>query len=57
MLDLRLPSGLFFSITGALLVVTGMTSPNDPNVNLYVGLVMSAFGWILLLLARRAKKT
>jgi len=56
MLDLRLPSGLFFAITGVLLMVTGMTTPTDPNVNLYVGGVMSGFGLILLLLARRAKK-
>jgi hypothetical protein len=61
MLDLRLPSGLFFAITGVLLMVVGIVNPvparmTDANVNLYVGGVMTGFGLILLLLARRAKK-
>ena len=62
MLDLRLPSGIFFAITGILLIVAGITDPSrapltEANVNLYTGAVMTAFGLILLLLARRAKKT
>jgi hypothetical protein len=61
MLDLRLPSGLFFAITGILLMVYGIaTSPHAPmtdaNVDLGAGGVMTAFGLILLLLARRAGK-
>ena len=61
MLDLRLPSGLFFAITGVLLMVYGIAgSPHaaltDANVNLYVGAVMTAFGLLLLLLARRGTK-
>jgi hypothetical protein len=61
MLDLRLPSGLFFAITGVLLMVYGIVdSSRAPmtaaNVNLYVGAVMTAFGLILLLLARRGSK-
>ncbi len=60
MLDLRLPSGLFFAITGILLLVAGVIDParaplSDANVNLYAGAVMTAFGLILLLLARRSK--
>ncbi len=61
MLDLRQPSGLFFAIAGVLLVVVGITDTSraamtDVNVNLYVGGVMTGFGLILLLLARRARK-
>jgi hypothetical protein len=61
MLDLRLPSGLFFAITGILLMVAGIADParaplTEANVNLYAGGVMTAFGLILLLLARRSKK-
>ena len=67
MLDLRLPSGTFFAITGLILVVLGVVSnPHAPmsfdaagpevNVDLYTGLVMLAFGGFLLLLARRGRK-
>jgi hypothetical protein len=61
MLDLRLPSGLFFAITGAVLIVYGVMDTSrapmtDANVNLYAGGVMGAFGAILLLLAYRGRK-
>ena len=61
MLDLRLPSGLFFAITGVLLIVYGFVDSSrapmtSANVNLYVGAVMAAFGLILLMLARRGSK-
>lgn len=61
MLDLRLPSGFFFVITGILLVIAGIADParaplTEANVNLYAGGVMTAFGLILLLLAWRGKK-
>ena len=61
MLDLRLPSGLFFAITGILLMIYGIADPSrapmtSANVNLYVGALMTAFGLILLLLARRVRK-
>ena len=58
MLDLRVPSGLFFAIVGLILCGLGVFSPGaraaitDVNVNLYAGLVMLAFGSTLLLLAR-----
>jgi hypothetical protein len=61
MLDLRLPSGLFFAITGLMLIVYSLID-NTPapmttaNVNLYVGAIMTAFGAILLLLAKRGRK-
>lgn len=60
MLDLRLPSGLFFAITGLILVVLGVASPGtraamtDANINLWAGAVMLTFGAVLLLLARRS---
>ena len=59
-MDLRKPSGWFFTLLGALLVITGVASPDarapltSVNVNLYAGLFTLAFGGILLWLARRA---
>ena len=61
MLDLRLPSGLFFVITGMILVSLGAFDPQarapltPVNINLYEGLVMLVFGAFLLMLARRAR--
>jgi uncharacterized membrane protein len=58
MLDLRIPTGWFFSIVGLILLGMGILSPSeraalsDANVNLYCGLVMLAFGGIMLGLAR-----
>ena len=60
MLDLRLPSGLFFLITGAIVAGAGLFAPGNQaplqqaNVNLYSGAVMLVFGGFLLALARRA---
>lgn len=63
-LDLRWPVGLLFTLLGALLVVFGLTS--DPaiyvrslgvNVNLWWGVVMMAFGLVMIGLARRGRKT
>jgi hypothetical protein len=60
MLDLRIPSGWFFTIVGLILCGLGVFSPGlkaaltDVNVNLYCGLTMVAFGAALLLLARRS---
>jgi hypothetical protein len=60
MLDLRLPSGLFFVITGTILTLLGIVSNphapmTDANVDLYTGLVMLAFGAFLLAMARRGR--
>lgn len=61
-LDLRLPIGLMFSIFGALLLAYGLLS--DPaiyarslgiNVNLWWGLVLIAFGAVMLGFALRAR--
>ena len=59
MLDLRIPSGLFFAIVGLILCGFGLFSGargalTDVNVNLYSGLVMLSFGALLLVLARRS---
>jgi hypothetical protein len=57
MLDLRLPTGSFFALAGAILLAMGIFSPetrgalSDANVNLYCGLFMVVFGVIMLLLA------
>ena len=63
MLDLRVPTGFFFAITGLILVALGVVSPDsraaltDLNVNLYCGILMVAFGGIMLLLAWRARSS
>jgi uncharacterized membrane protein len=62
MLDLRIPTGWFFAIVGIILVTTGIFVPGEraalteANVNLYCGLVMLAFGAVMLTLARRSAK-
>jgi hypothetical protein len=62
MLDLRIPSGWFFAMMGAILTVQSVTSPDlrapltVGNVNLYAGIFMLGFGGVLLLLARRGRK-
>ena len=59
-LDIRLPIGLMFSLLGALLIISGLTANRrifqrslGINVNLWWGIVMLAFGIIMLLLGRR----
>jgi hypothetical protein len=63
-LDLRLPIGLMFTIFGALLTVFGLISDQsiyarslDINVNLWWGLVLLAFGLLMLTFALRARRT
>lgn len=59
-MDVRIPSGLFFTLLGLILTVMGLFSPGvrapltDVNVNLYAGIAMLVFGAVLLLLGRRA---
>ena len=62
-LDLRLPIGLMFSFIGALLAVFGFLSDKSIyarslgiNVNLWWGLVLLAFGVVMLTLALRARR-
>ena len=62
MLDLRFPTGAFFGMVGILLVAMGLLAPETrapltaANVNLYCGLVMLAFGGVMLGLALRARR-
>jgi uncharacterized membrane protein HdeD (DUF308 family) len=59
-MDLRVPSGLFFTLVGMVLIGMGILAPatraalTTVNVNLYCGIAMLVFGVFLLLLARRA---
>jgi uncharacterized membrane protein HdeD (DUF308 family) len=62
MLDLRVPTGVFFALLGLILVAMGIFAPQEhaalteTNVNLYCGLAMLVFGVLMLGLAQRAKK-
>jgi hypothetical protein len=61
MLDLRIPTGLFFAATGIILTAMGAFAStaraalSDANVNLYSGITMLVFGSFLLLLAFRKR--
>jgi uncharacterized membrane protein HdeD (DUF308 family) len=62
-MDLRVPSGWFFTLLGLILLGMGFLAPQTraalttANVNLYSGVVMLVFGLFLLLLARRATRS
>jgi len=63
-LDVRLPIGLMFSVFGVILSGYGLLGdpkihqqqPLQININLYWGLVLLAFGLVMLFLVARAKK-
>jgi hypothetical protein len=63
-LDLRIPMGMLFTLVGAILVAFGIATDGQRiyakslglNVNLWWGLVLLAFGLIMLLLGRRSQK-
>jgi multisubunit Na+/H+ antiporter MnhG subunit len=62
-IDIRLPLGAMFALLGALLTGFGLTSTPEVyarslglNVNLWWGLVLLAFGVLMLWLARRARR-
>jgi hypothetical protein len=65
-MDIRTPMGLMFAIIGIIIAVFGMTTSGDPmydkhslgiNINLWWGLVMAAFGIIMLVMALVAGKS
>jgi ABC-type antimicrobial peptide transport system permease subunit len=62
MLDLRVPSGWFFTVLGLILLGMGIFAPetratlSDANVNLYSGLAMLVFGLFMLFMAWRASR-
>ena len=61
-MDLRVPSGSFFTLVGLILLGMGVFAPEtraaltSVNVNLYSGVGMLVFGLFLLLLAWRATR-
>jgi hypothetical protein len=64
MVDIRIPIGLMFTIVGIIISVLGIFTMSDTamyqkslgiNVNLIMGLLMLAFGLIMLYFARRKK--
>jgi hypothetical protein len=62
MLDLRVPSGWFFTLLGLILLGMGVLRPETradlttANVNLYSGLSLLLFGLFLLFMAWRATR-
>ncbi len=62
MWDLRLPSGILFTLYGLLLCGFGLFSPGttaplaEVNVNLYSGLLFLIVGVTMLWMARRAAR-
>ena len=59
MRDLRIPIGIFFTLIGLVLAVTGVVTDSrapleTANVNLYCGATMLVFGGVMLWLARRS---
>jgi hypothetical protein len=64
-LDLRIPMGLMFTLTGMILTAFGIATRDRAdlyvkslgiNANLWWGLVLLAFGLIMLLLGRLGQK-
>ena len=60
-LDIRLPIGAMFGLLGAILAIFGVFGDKaiyakslGINVNFWWGLVMLAFGFIMLVMAKRA---
>ena len=63
-MDLRVPSGWFFTLVGLILIGMGVFAPQmgaapltTENVNLYSGICMLIFGIFLLALAWRATRS
>ncbi len=60
MWDLRVPSGILFSLYGVILCAIGLISPEttaplaDTNINLAGGVMFLIVGLVLLWLAKRA---
>lgn len=64
-LDLRIPMGLMFTLTGLILTVFGLVTNSDAalyakslgiNANLWWGLVLLVFGLTMFTLGRRGQK-
>lgn len=63
-LDLRVPMGLMFFLTGAIMAVYGVATNGDPmysksdglNINLIWGAVMFVFGMTMFLFGQRSHR-
>ncbi|HTB96735.1 MAG TPA: hypothetical protein VK716_06985 [Terracidiphilus sp.] len=64
-LDLRIPMGLMFTLTGLILTVFGFVTNSDAalyakslgiNANLWWGMVLLAFGLTMYLMGRSSQK-
>jgi hypothetical protein len=63
-LDLRVPMGLMFTFTGAVMTIWGLKSNGDAiyekslgiNANLWWGLVLLVFGLTMFLLGQRSQR-
>ncbi len=64
-LDLRIPMGLMFTITGLVLTLFGVATHHDADlyakslgidINFWWGLVLLAFGLIMFLMGQRRQK-
>lgn len=65
-LDIRLPIGMMFTVVGLLLVIYGLATggnaelyrrSQDININLWWGLVLLAFGVIMLVFGVRSRSS
>jgi hypothetical protein len=64
-LDLRIPMGMMFTLTGAILVAWGLKTNGDAglyekslgiNVNLWWGIVLFAFGLTMYILGQKRQR-
>ncbi|HEY2825295.1 MAG TPA: hypothetical protein VGI83_07095 [Gemmatimonadales bacterium] len=62
MMDLRTPIGALFTVIGLLLAGYGLATQSDPGmsptgipIDIVWGLVLLAFGVVMLVLARRSR--
>jgi hypothetical protein len=66
MVDIRMPIGLMFSILGLIISAYGFFTISNTamyqkslgiNINIIMGVIMLAFGLVMLYFARRKKKS
>jgi sulfite exporter TauE/SafE len=66
MVDIRIPIGLMFSLLGIIISILGFVTISDSamyqkslgiNINIIMGIMMLAFGLIMLAFTRKKKKT
>jgi sulfite exporter TauE/SafE len=66
MVDIRIPIGLMFSLLGIIISILGFVTISDSamyqkslgiNINIIMGIMMLAFGLIMLAFTKKKKKT